>query len=102
MGHGVVSKILLLFIPIVVSLGGKSVGIEMWWFVAGSLSMLSLAECYSIMGNIIATIERKEYKEFDAITMVIRWIMDVIKKYLVKVTRQSLDDHWLKHKDRRP
>lgn len=101
-GHGLVSKFLLLLIPIVVALAGKIVGMEMNWFVSSSLAMLSLAECYSIIWNIVATIERKEYKEFDAITMIIRWIMDLIRRYLEKVTRQQLDDHGLKRRDRRP
>lgn len=78
---GIVSKVILLTMPLVLALVAKGVGIDIVGFASNVLSLFILSEGYSIVGNYIS-IRRKEYiEEFDAIG----FILSGIQKTLLKI-----------------
>lgn len=79
---GLMSKLLLLLIPLILAHSGSAVGIDLTFVATGALSMLILSEAYSIMGNIVAIHTGKEYKEFDAVTFVLKRIQKTLEKLI--------------------
>ncbi len=80
---GVVSKSLLILIPMMLILVGKGIGIDMKWLAQLTLSILILAEAYSILGNITQIRQAdKTLDEQDAVTLLIRSIESVIKQII--------------------
>lgn len=80
------SKLLILFIPLSVAIVWKINWIDMSWFLAWSFFILSVAELYSIVWNIYQAITWEVVSEYDALTMVIRFILQRIKNILEKIT----------------
>ncbi len=77
---GIISKLLVLTIPMVLGLSSKWIlGIDMRWFINIILSMLVLAETYSVLQNIISVRQRKEIQEYDALTGVLNFILAQVK-----------------------
>ena len=83
LGIGIMSKVVLMIIPFVLVLAGKGAYIDMTPIATLSLSVLVLAECYSILGNITQIRKNdKSITEQDAITFVLRKAQDIIKNIL--------------------
>lgn len=80
---GLVSKLLIIFIPLMIALAGKGVGMDLTFVAQSAIGMLILAQFYSILGNIHAIKIRKDVKEFDAVSWVIAHIQSVVEKMLV-------------------
>jgi len=80
---GLVSKLLIIFIPLMIALAGKGVGIDLTFLAQSAIGMLILAQFYSILGNIHAIKIRRDVKEFDAISWVISHIQTIVEKILV-------------------
>lgn len=80
---GIVSKVLVLIIPMVLWMTAKGVlWIELKGFVNVVLSMLVLAESYSVLQNIISVRQRKEIEEYDAMTAVLNFILKEVKRLI--------------------
>lgn len=80
---GIVSKILVLIIPMILWITAKGVlWIELKGFVNIVLSMLILAESYSVLQNIISVRQRKEIEEYDAMTAVLNFILKEVKRFI--------------------
>ena len=80
---GLISKLLVIFIPLMIALAGKGVGLNLTILAQSAIGMLILAQFYSILGNIHAIKIRKDVKEFDAVSWVITHIQEVVEKLLV-------------------
>ena len=78
---GVISKLLMLIVPLLVVWTGKGVGINLFFLAQWSLGALILAEAYSVLGNIHAIRIRKDVAEFD----VFSWILQKIQMILIKI-----------------
>ena len=80
---GIISKILVLIIPMILWITAKGVlWIELKGFVNIVLSMLVLAESYSVLQNIISVRQRKEIEEYDAMTAVLNFILKEVKRFI--------------------
>ena len=80
MNRGVLSKISLLVIPIVISLGAKATTVDAHILVNTAINLLILSEIYSIIGNIYAARSGEELPEMDAVAMIGKTIRDFIKR----------------------
>jgi len=88
---GVVSKLLVILVPLVIAWAGNGSGINLLPLAKGALSMLVLAESYSIIGNIHAIRTRKDTVEFDAIAAILGFVKSNIEKYLRVSTKSDKD-----------
>ena len=79
---GLISKLLVIIIPIMIALCGKGVGLDLTFVAQSSIGMLILAQFYSILGNIHAIKIRKDVREFDAVSWVITHLQSVVEKIL--------------------
>lgn len=80
---GILKKVLLLLGVFAVGVAGRGAGFDMGAYVQGLVSMLILAEVYSIFGNIYAAHTGKEdVNEFDAFTAIIGGALAFIRKML--------------------
>ena len=84
---GLLSKLILLLIPLIVAYTGKGIGLDMVFLVKGTITVLILSEAYSSLGNIQAVRTGKEVPEFDAIAILIK----SIRKTLLKLLNKSID-----------
>lgn len=82
----VISKLLLLMIPLFISLLAKATVPE--WnierMIAISLWLLTTAEFYSIIQNIVSIKLGREIEEYDAITKVLTWLLRYIRALIDK------------------
>lgn len=81
---GVIAKSSILLIPLVLSIAAKQVGYDMGLFTDSIISMLILAETFSIIGNIRSIHTRKKVEEIDAISFVLNKISTVFEALLKK------------------
>jgi len=75
---GVLSKLFLLFIPLSVALAAKVVGNDMSFIVSSSISILALGEAYSIIGNIYTIKSGKRVLEFDAVSLILSRVREML------------------------
>lgn len=83
---GVISKLLLLVVPMMLSLLAK-VTVPEWdiqKMLGMAMGLLCLAEFYSIIQNIVSIRLRREVEEYDAITKVFVYILRYIRAILDK------------------
>lgn len=78
LAFGVLSKLLLLLIPISIALAASVVEEDFSFLVRSTISILALAEAYSITGNIYAIKVGERIPEFDAISVILRKIREVL------------------------
>lgn len=81
---GVVAKSLILLIPFLFAVVGKGIGLNMDIYSRGFLSMLILAEFYSVAGNINSYRCGKRLPEIDVVSSILGKIRNVILKVLEK------------------
>jgi toxin secretion/phage lysis holin len=82
LAHGIISKMLVLFVPIMVVYVGIGVKLDFLPIARGILDVLILSEAYSILGHIQSIRTRQDVKEFDAISMVLRKLREMLEKML--------------------
>jgi hypothetical protein len=80
---GVLKKTLLLVALFTLGLTGKGVGFDLTRLIQASVTVLILAECYSILGNVHSATTGKSKNEFDAIS----YILDQVKQVITKITK---------------
>ncbi|WP_373069820.1 phage holin family protein [Sulfurimonas sp.] len=70
MKYGILTKLMLLLMPIVLALGAKAVGVEFKTILDVCMTILVLSEVYSIIGNMYTIKSGGELPEYDAIAMI--------------------------------
>ena len=81
---GIISKVSVLLVPISLSIASRHLGYDMLPFVNTVISMLVLAELYSIIGNVRAIQTGKETEEIDAVSFVLGKINSIVETLLKK------------------
>ncbi len=85
--HGIVSKFLVLMIPAILVYTGKGVGMNFVPLITATISVLILAEAYSMLGHIQSIRSGEDVIEFDAVSLVLKSIRNFIEKLLVSSTK---------------
>jgi phage-related holin len=86
---GLMEKSILLFIPLVIAFVAKAIGIPLGITVKTIFSMLIVAELYSLLGNCYAIYTGQNQKEYDAVTAVLLYIKDSIRKVLKGIMEED-------------
>lgn len=81
---GIVAKTTILILPFVVVLIGKGLGVDLFSYIRGVVSLLVLAEAYSVVGNIYSAKNQQRLPEVDFISIVLKKIRDFIINLLEK------------------
>jgi hypothetical protein len=79
---GFTLKLCFLIVPLVIALLGKSVGYNFHSVVNVTISILTVAESYSIIGNIYSAKNKVKVDKLDAISVLLLSLRKVIKKIL--------------------
>lgn len=79
---GFLSKIMVLLVPFSVALMAKGIGIEMCNFIVFCISILIVAEAYSVIGNVHTIKTGKEVREIDAISAIVKYIGKTLESML--------------------
>ncbi len=80
LSFGIISKLLLLFIPLAIALAGKAAGVSLQSVISSAFMVLTLSELYSVIGNIYTVRTGVRVPEFDAVSVVLRNIRRLIEK----------------------
>lgn len=81
---GIIAKVSVLIVPISLSIAAKQLNYDFKIFVDTIISMLVLAEVYSIIGNVRAIQTGKETEEIDAVSFVLGKVSTMIESLLKK------------------
>ena len=81
---GILAKVSILLIPIVLAIVAKQAQYDMAFFTNTVITMLMLAESFSIIGNIRSIVSRKEVEEIDAMSFVLSKISNMLITLLKK------------------
>ena len=79
---GFILKLCFLIVPLVLALLGKSVGYDFHLAVNVTISILTVAEAYSIIGNIYSAKNKVKIDKLDAVSILLFNIRKIIKKIL--------------------
>jgi hypothetical protein len=82
---GFTLKLCFLIIPLTISLLGKALGYDFSSVVHISMSVLIVAEAYSILGNIYAAKNKEKIDKIDAVSMLLIGLRRAIKKILMNL-----------------
>ena len=83
---GVLSKFILLLIPISISLAGILTGMNLKPMAIGTINIMAMAELYSIITNAYIIRTGKEVKEIDAIALMLKGIKKSVEKILTSMS----------------
>lgn len=81
---GILWKIMLLLIPVAFIWLTHLIGIELIRMIAPFIALIWAAEFISIVQNFIVARTKRSIQEFDAISFVLWWVLDVVKKWITK------------------
>lgn len=84
LGAGILSKLCIILVPLLVVWGGEGAHIDLLLVGQGALSVLILAELYSILGNIQSIRLRKDVMEFDAVNFIVLKLRDYLESIIKK------------------
>lgn len=73
---GVLRKVIALFIPLTIGLLTRAAGFENDVFLSAVFAILCLAEGYSIFGNLYCAVTKKNVKEYDALSAILKFAKD--------------------------
>ena len=79
---GYVLKLCFLIVPLTIALLGKSLGYNFHAAVNVTISILTVAEAYSIIGNIYAAKNKVEIEKLDAVSLLLIYVRKSIKRVL--------------------
>ena len=82
---GFISKLSFLIIPLVLALLGNSLGYDFHYVVSVTLSILTVAEVYSIIGNIYSAKNLIKVQKIDAVSLLLVNIRRLLKKLLINL-----------------
>ena len=76
---GFLSKLLVLLVPFTIALMAKGVDFDVKWFIGFSLSIMVVAEAYSILGNIYTFKTGEAVAEIDAVSAIIKVLRNFLE-----------------------
>lgn len=79
---GLLKKVMILLVLFAVALVGKGIGFDMAGLVQGCVSVFIISEAYSVIGNVQSARTGKKKVEFDAVSLTLAKIGDMLKKML--------------------
>lgn len=79
---GFLSKLVVLLVPFTIALMAKGVDFEVKWFIGFSLSIMVIAEAYSILGNIYTFKTGESVAEIDAVSAVIKVLRNFLENMI--------------------
>lgn len=82
-------KVAILFIPISIAVFWKIIWQDINKITAWIFALIWIAQLYSIVGHIYFMHTREKVSEYDAMTIVIKYISDKIHKYLEKLLENN-------------
>lgn len=83
---GIISKLMMLGVPILIALGLKSVNQDGKGFIDGIIGVLTLSEVYSSIGNIYSFKTGKNVKEIDALSWILGSFRAILENIMKKPT----------------
>lgn len=89
--RGFLSKFMLLFMILSIWVFGKINEYDMSYILSGAFFSLSLAELYSIIGNIYQIRTGKKIKEYDAVAKILSYFLSFISKRLDRIIEDKTD-----------
>jgi phage-related holin len=85
---GIMSKFVLLLIPITLALMALGIGYDFTWAVEVTLRLIILSEGISIVTNIISVREKKVYENRDYLSIILHWV----RKKLISIFDSTIND----------
>ena len=79
---GFLSKLVVLLVPFTIALMAKGVDFDVKWFIGFSLSIMVIAEAYSILGNIYTFKTGEAVAEIDAVSAIIRALRNFLENMI--------------------
>ena len=79
---GFLSKLVVLLVPFTIALMAKGVDFDVKWFIGFSLSIMVIAEAYSILGNIYTFKTGEAVAEIDAVSAIIKVLRNFIENMI--------------------
>ena len=79
---GFLSKLVVLLVPFTIALMAKGVDFDVKWFIGFSLSIMVVAEAYSILGNIYTFKTGEAVAEIDAVSAIIKVLRNFIENMI--------------------
>lgn len=79
---GFLSKLVVLLVPFTIALMAKGVDFDVKWFIGFSLSIMVIAEAYSILGNIYTFKTGEAVEEIDAVSAIIKVLRNFIENMI--------------------
>jgi phage-related holin len=90
---GIMSKFVLLLIPITLALMALGIGYDFTWAVEATLRLIILSEGISFFTNIVSIREKKVYENRDYLSIILNWV----RKNLISLFDSTIND---KNKDK--
>lgn len=84
LGAGILSKSCIILVPVLLVWSGEGTGINLLPIAQGTLSVLILAELYSILGNVQSIRLKRDIMEFDAVNFIILKLRDYLESFIKK------------------
>ena len=82
MKYGIISKMSLIFVPIVLAIGAKALDTDFSEVLLVGINILVISEVYSVIGNIYSMRTKLELPEYDAIAI----IGKKIRNFLIRMS----------------
>jgi hypothetical protein len=80
------SKFFIIFIPIIIGIVVKELGVDFWPIISWLYGVLIVYETYSILGNfLIIRSKDPTISEYDAVSIIIQKIQDTMKSVIEKI-----------------
>ena len=79
---GFLSKLVVLLVPFTIALMAKGVDFDVKWFIGFSISIMVIAEAYSILGNIYTFKTGEAVAEIDAVSAIIKVLRNFIENMI--------------------
>ena len=76
---GILSKVLMLLVPVVLALTASAIGIDLVWFVTWVLNLLILGEAYSFLSNVHAVKYKKDLPEWNVLAMITHKLRNIVE-----------------------
>jgi phage-related holin len=85
---GIMSKFVLLLIPITLALMALGIGYDFTWAVEATLRLIILSEGISFFTNIVSIRERKVYENRDYLSIILNWV----REKLISIFDSTIND----------
>lgn len=79
MSRGIMSKVHVLFIPLVIALMAKGIGADLDGIVSYCISLLIITETYSIISNIYTARTGIQVPEWDAVSLILKKVKSLLE-----------------------